>query len=226
MGSQGKTVFLSIPMESEAKEILANVQAQLRKSIKGDHKYMDPEKMHCTVGLMSMETELQGRELKTRLENAMQAIGGKASDSEDQCCKVGFLAAVSTIEFWKEEDESSEGFIVAVMDVDFPAIVNIRSVVEDNIGSEIHEKQAWRPHITLVRKVKEDDAVKAGCNSINLAKEGKAVIGCAFPLHRLELRLLRGKNPTKAAGLKSAEWVSSTFPEHVMGEELLTTWKV
>ena len=70
-----------------------------------------------------------------------------------------------------------------------------------------------------MQKVKEDDAVKAGCNSINLAKEGKAVIGCAFPLHRLELRLLKGKNPTKAEGLKSAEWVSSTFPEHVMGEE-------
>ena len=226
MESHDKTVFLSIPMESEAKEILGNVQAQLRKSIKGDHKYVDPDKMHCTVGLMSMETELQGRELKTRLDSAMQAIGGAESDSGDQCCKVGFLAAVSTIEFWKEEAESSEGFIVGVMDVDFPAIVNIRSVVEDNVGSEVHEKQAWRPHVTIVRKVKEDEAIKAGCNSINLAKEGKAVIGNAFPLHRLELRLLKGKNPAKAQDLMSAEWITSTFPEYAMGEELLTTWRI
>ena len=156
----------------------------------------------------------------------MQAIGGKEFDSEDQCCKVGFLAAVSTIEFWKEEAESSEGFIVAVMDVDFPAIVDIRSVIEDNVGSEVHEKQAWRPHVTIVRKVKESDAIKTGCNSINLAKEGKAVIGNAFPLHRLELRLLKGKNPAKAESLKSAEWISSTFHEYIRVEELLNTWNI
>ena len=74
--------------------------------------------------------------------------------------------------------------------------------------------------------MKENDAIKAGCNSINLAKEGKAVIGNAFPLHRLELRLLKGKNPAKAQSLMSAEWITSTFPEYVMGEELLTTWRI
>merc|ERR1712030_260693 len=133
--------------------------------------------------------------------NKCESITTNQCDDHEGKCKLGFLAAIKQVEFWK--DDKDEGMIVATMDPGFTSLGNIRSALEEILGSAITEKQPWKGHITLARNVVDSQKNRAAVNSINIGKRGEATIGSAFPLFRIELRWLKKKE------LESAKWFSS-----------------
>merc|ERR1712208_8668 len=128
--------------------------------------------MHCTMGLLHLENEEQAREIKNRLDGAIDSITTNQCNDHDGKCKLGFLAAIKQVEFWK--DENDNGMIVATMDPGFTSLGNIRSAMEEVLGSAITEKQPWKGHITLARKTEQQLTLST------LAKEEKLQLDLHF----------------------------------------------
>merc|ERR1712030_155424 len=122
-----KNVFLSVPVEEECRDILLEVQAKLKETIEGSTKWTKDSTMHCTMGLLNLETEEQAKEIKNRLDGAIQSITTNQCDDHEGKCKLGFLAAIKQVEFWKDDKLSSP--IVAIMDPGFTSLGNIRSAL-------------------------------------------------------------------------------------------------
>ena len=104
---------------------------------------------------------------------------------------MGFLAAIKNIELWRNENETGDGFIVATMDPGYASLGNIRSAMEEILGSAISEKQGWKGHVTLGRNVMDSPKNYAAINSINIGKKGEPTIGAAFLRFRIELIWLK-----------------------------------
>ena len=227
-----KNVFLAVPVEEECRDILLEVQAKLKETVEGNIKWTKDSTMHCTMGLLNLENEEQAREIKNRLDGAIESITTNQCDDHEGKCKLGFLAAIKQVEFWK--DEKDEGMIVASMDPGFTSLGNIRSAMEEILGSAITEKQPWKGHITLARNVVDSQKNRAAVNSINIGKRGEATIGSAFPLFRIELRWLKKKAfddegkevPSDMKELESAKWFASVFPEFLKGTGHIAAWDI
>jgi len=227
-----KNVFLAVPVEEECRDILLEVQAKLKETIEGNTKWTKDSAMHCTLGLLNLDSEEQAKEIKNRLDGAIDSITTNQCNDHEGKCKLGFLAAIKQVEFW--QDDKDEGMIVAIMDPGFTSLGNIRSALEEILGSAITEKQPWKGHITLARKVADSKQNRAAVNSINIGKKGEPTIGSAFPLFKVELRWLKKKAlddegkevPSDMKEFESAKWFASVFPEFLKDTGHIATWDI
>ena len=147
---------------------------------------------------------------------------------------MGFLAAIKNIELWHNENETGDGFIVATMDQGYASLGNIRSAMEEILGSAISEKQGWKGHVTLGRNVMDSPKNYAAINSINIGKKGEPTIGAAFPLFKIELRWLKkvefdenGKEVvSENKKFESKKWFTDVFPDCMKESGVIVSWNV
>ena len=229
-----KNVFLSVPVEDECKDILLEVQTKLRNTVEGSVKWTKDSALHCTLGLLNFDNEEQIREVKNRIDTAIESITSHHCGNQQEKCKMGFLAAIKNIEMWHNENETGDGFIVATMDQGYAALGNIRAAMEEILGSAISEKQGWKGHVTIGRNVMDSPKNYAAINSINIGKKGEPTIGAAFPMFKIELRWLKkvevnedGKEAlSESKKFESKRWFTDIFPDSMKESGVIASWNI
>ena len=78
-GKTEKNCFLSVSLTEEVEEVILNIQANLKETIKEatNVKWTKGEKLHCTLGVLEMRNDEQARTRKACINSVIESLGGE-----------------------------------------------------------------------------------------------------------------------------------------------------